>query len=206
MSNVPAYSIDGVVPVIDPTAFVHPSAVVIGDVVIGPGCYIGPMASLRGDMGRIRVHEGANIQDTCVLHCFPDRETVVGPNGHIGHGAVLHGCSIGRGTLVGIGAIVMDGVVTGEQSLIGAHSFVSADTKIGDRVLVVGSPAREVRQLSEKEVAWQANGPKVYQELARRSLATMREVTPLTELPADAQRRLDIAGDRAIPLREFRRS
>ncbi|MBX6751981.1 MAG: transferase hexapeptide repeat family protein [Micromonosporaceae bacterium] len=201
---MPAYSIDGVVPVVDPTAFVHPTAVLIGDVVVGPGCYIGPGASLRGDMGRIRIHEGANVQDGCVLHCFPQRETIVGPSGHIGHRAVLHGCVIGRGTLVGIGAIVMDGVVVGDQSLIGAHSFVAADTTIGDRMLVVGSPARAVRPLSDAEVAWQANGPQVYQELARRSLATMREVQPLPALPTGEQRRLNIAADRAIPLREFR--
>jgi phenylacetic acid degradation protein len=201
---MPSYEIDGVVPVVHPTAFVHPTAILIGDVVVGAGCYIGPGASLRGDLGRIRVSEGANVQDHCVLHCFPGRETVVGPSGHIGHHAVLHGCEIGEGTLVGIGSIVMDGVVVGAHSLIGAHSFVPAQMKIRDGYLVVGSPATELRPLTDKEIAWQTNGPKVYQEIAQRSLATMREVQPLRELPVDAERRLNVSADRAIPLREFR--
>lgn len=201
---MPSYEIDGVVPVVHPTAFVHPSAVLIGDVIVGAGCYVGPHASLRGDLGRIRVGDGANVQDSCVLHCFPDRETRVEANGHIGHGAVLHGCVIGGGTLIGIGAVVMDGVVVGAQALIGAQSFVPADTKIGDRMLVVGSPAKQIRQLSDKEVAWQSNGPRVYQEIAQRSLATMREVQPLAEAASAGDRQLAVRADRAIPLREFR--
>jgi phenylacetic acid degradation protein len=202
---VPAYAIDGVVPVVDPTAFVHPTAVLIGDVVIGAGCYIGPGASLRGDMGRITVSAGANVQDGCVLHCFPGRETSVGESGHIGHRAALHGCRIGPGALVGIGAIVMDGATVGERALVGAHSFVPADTTIRDGYLAVGSPAKEVRALTDAEMAWQSNGPVVYQELAVRSLASLHEVDPLPALPT-GPRELGIGRQHAIPLREYRQA
>ena len=114
------YSIDGVTPVVHPTAFVHPTAVLIGDVIVGPRCYIGPLASLRGDFGRILINEGANIQDSCVLHGFAESDTVVDVDGHIGHGAVLHGCKIGRNALVGMNAIVMDDAIIGESSIVGA--------------------------------------------------------------------------------------
>lgn len=197
------YEIDGVVPVVDPTSFVHPTAVLIGDVLIGPHCYIGPGATLRGDMGRISVGEGANVQDNCVLHCFPGRETVIGPDGHIGHLAMLHGCRIGAGVLVGIGAVVMDGVVVGERSFVGAHSFVPSDLQIGPGRLVVGSPAKDKRALTEAEMAWKANGTRTYQELAARSLATMRPATALTTLP-DRPRELGVTVATAIPLREYR--
>jgi phenylacetic acid degradation protein len=200
---VPAYAIDGVVPVVDPAAFVHPTAVLIGDVVVGAGCYIGPGASLRGDMGRISVAAGANVQDGCVLHCFPGRQTIVGPSGHIGHRAVLHGCRIGAGALIGIGATVMDGAVVGERALVGAHSFVPADMTIRDGYLAVGSPAKVVRALGDAEIAWQSNGPVVYQELAGRSRASLHQVEPLTVLP-DGPRELAVGRERAIPLREFR--
>lgn len=200
---MPAYAIDGVVPVVDPTAFAHPTAVLIGDVVVGAGCYIGPGASLRGDMGRITVGAGANVQDGCVLHCFPGRETSVGPSGHIGHRATLHGCRIGAGALIGIGATVMDGASVGEQALVGAHAFVPADMSIRDGYLALGSPAKEVRALTEAEIAWQSNGPVVYQELVVRSLASLCETDPLTALPL-GPRRLNVGGARAVPLREFR--
>jgi phenylacetic acid degradation protein len=202
---VPSYAIDGVIPVVDPAAFVHPTAVLIGDVVVGPGCYLGPGASLRGDMGRILVGAGANVQDGCVLHCFPGRETAIGPGGHIGHRAVLHGCRIGAGALIGIGAVVMDGVTVGPRALVGAHSFVPADMTIRGGYLALGSPAREVRALTEGEIAWQANGPVVYQELAVRSLASLHEVDPLPELPAQ-RAALAVSQQRATPLRQFRQA
>jgi phenylacetic acid degradation protein len=202
---VPAYAIDAVLPVVDPTAFVHPTAVLIGDVVVGARCYVGPGASLRGDMGRISVSAGANVQDGCVLHCFPGRETSVGPGGHIGHRAVLHGCRIGAGALIGIGATVMDGATVGDTALVGAHSFVPADATIRAGYLALGSPAREIRALTDAEIAWQANGPVVYQELAARSLASLHEVDPLPELPAE-RGALAISQERAMPLREFRQA
>jgi phenylacetic acid degradation protein len=123
---VPAYSLEGLVPVVDPSAFVHPQAVLIGDVIIGAHCYVGPMASLRGDFGRIVLQAGANVQDCCVLHSFPDKDALLEEEAHIGHAAVLHGCTIRRGALVGIAAVIMDGAVVEEQAFVGASSFVRA--------------------------------------------------------------------------------
>ena len=137
------YSLDGLTPVVDPTAYVHPSAVLIGDVIVGPHCYVGPLASLRGDFGRIVLEEGANLQDTCVMHGFPDSDTVVERNGHIGHGAVLHGCRIGADALVGMNAVVMDNARIGRalirlggglrQGRIRMPRAVTGDGRAGQR-------------------------------------------------------------------------
>ncbi len=177
---MPCYSIDGVIPVVDPTAYVHPSAVLIGDVIVGPGAYIGPLASLRGDFGRIVIEEGANLQDTCVMHGFPGTDTVVEVNGHIGHGAVLHGCVVRRDALVGMNAVVMDEAEIGEKTIVAACAFVRAGLKIPAGKLVAGVPAKVVRDLSEDEIAWKRAGTGTYQELTRRSLASLVEVAPLT--------------------------
>jgi phenylacetic acid degradation protein len=193
----------GVVPVVDPAAFVHPDAVLIGDVHVAADCYVGPYASLRGDFGRIVLGAGSNVQDSCVLHCFPGRDTVIAEGAHIGHGAVLHGCRIGTGALVGINAVVMDGVDVGEFAFVGAHSFVRADMVVPARTLVAGSPARIVRDLTDAEVTWKTNGTVIYQELARRSLATMQRCTPLEREEADRPQ-LAIDATRARPLAEFR--
>lgn len=182
------YSIDGVTPVVDPTAYVHPSAILIGDVIVGPHCYVGPAASLRGDFGRLILEEGANVQDTCVMHGFPDTDTVVEKDGHIGHGAVLHGCRIGRNALVGMNAVVMDGAVIGEESIVAACAFVKAAFTCESRSLVVGSPAKVLRELSDKEVAWKSAGTETYHELTQRSLRTMEKVAPLTEVEPNRPR------------------
>lgn len=182
------YAIDGIVPVVDPTAFVHPSAVLIGDVIVGPGCYVGPCACLRGDFGRLILERGANLQDTCVMHGFPGTDTVVEEDGHIGHGAVLHGCRIGRNALVGMNAVIMDNVVIGEASIVAASAFVKAGAEIPPRSLVAGMPAKVIRPLSEEEIAWKSEGTATYQDLARRSLATMVECAPLTAVEADRRR------------------
>lgn len=181
---MPVYSLEGVIPVVDPTAFVHPQAVLIGDVVIGPRCYVGPGASLRGDMGRIVMGAGSNVQDNCVLHTFPSKEVRLEEDAHIGHGAVLHGCTVKRGALVGINAVLMDDVVVGEEALVGAASFVRAGFVVPRRTLVTGAPAREVRKLSEEEIAWKAVGTREYHELAVRCLASLQECQPLTAVPA----------------------
>jgi phenylacetic acid degradation protein len=180
---MPVYSLEGVIPVVDPTAFVHPQAVLIGDVVIGPRCYVGPGASLRGDMGRIVMGPGSNVQDNCVLHTFPSKEVRLEEDAHIGHGAVLHGCTVKRGGLVGINAVLMDDVVVGEEALVGAASFVRAGFIVPPRTLVTGAPAREVRKLTEEEIAWKAVGTREYHELAVRCLASLQECLPLTAVP-----------------------
>ena len=176
---MPCYSIDGVTPVIDPNAFVHPTAVLIGDVIVGPGCYVGPCASLRADFGRIVLRAGSNVQDTCVVHGFPFADTVVEEDGHIGHGAVLHACVVRRGALVGINAVIMDEAEIGEQAIVGACAFVRAGMKVPARWLASGLPARNQRELSEGEIAAKRAGTAIYQDLTRRCLATMSQVHPL---------------------------
>ena len=182
------YSIDGIVPVVDRTAFVHETAVLIGDVIVGPDCYVGPSASLRGDFGRIVMEQGSNLQDTCIMHSFPRLDTIVEIDGHVGHGAVLHGCRVGRNAMVGMNAVIMDGAEIGESSIVAALAFVKSDQKIPPRSLVVGIPARVVRELTEEEIAWKSGGTAVYQELAKRSMSTMREVVPLSEAEPNRRR------------------
>ena len=180
MTPLRVYAIDGIIPVVDPTAYVHPSAVLIGDVIVGPACYVGPCASLRGDFGRLILERGANLQDTCVMHGFPGTDTVVEEDGHIGHGAVLHGCRIGRNALVGMNAVIMDNAIVGESSIVAASAFVKAGAEIPPRSLAAGMPAKVVRALSNDEIAWKVEGTRTYQDLARRSLATMTECDPLS--------------------------
>ena len=185
---MPCYSLEGVTPVVHPSAYVHPTAVLIGDVIVGPDCYIGPCASLRGDFGRIVLHRGVNVQDTCVIHGFPNQDTLVEENGHIGHGAVLHSSTVRRDALVGMNAVVMDEAEVGEAAIVAACAFVPAGKKVAPRTLVVGSPARKLRDLTDDEVAWKLEGTQVYQELSRRCMASMVEVQPLQEEEADRPR------------------
>ena len=182
------YAIDGVVPVVDPSAYVHPSAVLIGDVVVGPGCYVGPCASLRGDFGRIMLQAGANVQDTCVLHSFPNHDLIVEENGHIGHGAVLHGCTVRRDALVGMNAVVMDDAEVGAEAVVAACAFVAAGMKLPARALVVGAPAKVLRTLTDDDVRRKREGTEVYHQLTRRCLESLLEVPPLPEVPADRPR------------------
>ena len=189
-------------PLFNPSAYVHPSAVLIGDVIVGPGCYVGPCASLRGDFGRLILERGANLQDTCVMHGFPGTDTVVEEDGHIGHGAVLHGCRIGRNALVGMNAVIMDNAVIGESSIVAASAFVKAGAEIPPRSLAAGMPAKVIRALSDDEIAWKVDGTRTYQDLARRSLATMTECDPLTAVESDRPR---IHMPDVIPLVEMKK-
>ena len=185
---MPSYAIEDLIPVVDPTAYVHPTAVLIGDVMVGAGCYVGPNACLRGDFGRIVLRAGVNVQDTCVMHGFPQLDTVIEEDGHIGHGAVVHGAHIGRNVLVGMNACVMDRSQIGESSIIGAMAFVREGTIIPPRSLALGIPARVVRQLSDEEIAWKRAGTAEYQRLTVRSLASQRPVEPLRAEQADRPR------------------
>jgi len=185
---MPCYSIEGVIPVVDPSAYVHPTAVLIGDVIVGSDCYVGPNASLRGDFGRIVLQRGSNVQDTCVIHGFPSDDTLVEENGHIGHGAVLHGCIVRRDALVGMNAVVMDEAEVGERSIVAACAFVPAGMKIAAATLVGGVPARVLRPLRDDEMAWKLEGTRTYQELTRRCHASMRPVEPLMTVESDRRR------------------
>jgi len=185
---MPCYEFEGIRPVVDPTAFVHPTAVLIGDVVIGPGCLVGPGASLRGDIGRLVIGAGSNIQDNCIVHCFPGKDVVVEADGHIGHGAVLHGCTIKRNALIGMGSVIMDGAIIGAESFVAALSFVKAGTVVEPRTLVGGIPAAVMRPLQDDEIAWKSRGTAIYRHLAQRYLATAREVEPLSKVEPDRRR------------------
>lgn len=182
------YAYDDVVPVVDPSAFAHPAAVLIGDVIVGPGCYVGPGAVLRGDFGRIVMEAGSNLQETCVVHAFPNLETVIEEAGHIGHGAVLHGCRVGRNALVGMNAVVMDEAVIGENAFVAAMAFVKAGMQVPAGHLVAGTPARVVRPLTEAEIDWKSRGTGVYQQLAREARHKLRPVAPLPAPEPDRRR------------------
>lgn len=186
MSRV--YAWDGIIPVIDPAAFVHPEAVVIGDVHIGPTVYVGPGCVLRGDFGRIILKEGCNVQETCVVHSFPGKDVVVEELGHIGHGAVLHGCHIGRNVMVGMNAVIMDEAVIGENSIIAAMAFVKAGAQIPAGSLAVGSPAKVLRALSEDEIEWKRRGTLVYQQLAREAATKLTPAVALTQAEPNRRR------------------
>ena len=196
------YSIDGLVPVVHPSAFVHPQAVLIGDVLIGPRCYVGPGAALRGDFGRIIMGAGSNVQDCCVLHSFPAKDALLEEEAHIGHAAVLHGCTIRRGALIGIAAVVMDGAIVEEEAFVGASSFVRAGFVVPRRTLVMGVPARIVRELKPEELLWKAAGTREYQELAVRCHNSLQECQPLAAAEADRPR---FGASAAVPLHTLNR-
>ena len=191
MSQPRVFSIDGVTPVVDPSSYVHPSAVLIGDVIIGKNCYVGPGACLRGDFGRIVIGDGANVQDSCIMHGFPGTDTVVEENGHIGHGAILHGCRVRRGALIGMNSVINDNAEIGESAIVAAMSFVKAEMVVPPRMLAAGSPARVMRELTALEMAWKAEGTRSYQDLTLRSLATMHETAALI-VPEPDRKRLNL--------------
>ena len=194
---MPCYAIDGIRPVVHPDSYVHPTATLIGDVIIAADCYVGPGAVMRGDFGRLVLELGANLQDNCVVHGFPGTDTVIEEDGHIGHGAVIHGCHIGKNALVGMNSVVMDGAKVGEAAMVAAMSFVKAGMEILPRQLVAGSPARVIRELSDAEIEWKQSGTRDYQTLAKRSAQTMVETLPLTEVE---EGREQLPGCESVPL------
>jgi phenylacetic acid degradation protein len=183
------YAFEGLVPVVDSSAFVHPTATLIGDVVVGAGCFVGASAVLRGDLGRLILRPGSNVQDTCVLHSFPGVDVVIEEDGHIGHGAVLHGCRVGRNAMIGINAVVLDNAEIGAEAIVAAGAVVTAGLKVPERVLVAGVPAKVIRTLEDADIARKAAGTRTYHDLAARSLRTLKPAAPLTA-PEPNRRRL----------------
>jgi len=171
------YEFEGKKPFIDPEAFVHPEAVLIGDVTVEAGCYVGAGAVLRGDIGSIRIGRGSNFQENGVIHTYPDKATILHPNSHVGHSAILHGCEICSNVLVGMRAIVADGVKINPNCMIGAGSFVPFGTEIPANSVVVGSPAKVIKEISPEQLKQMSEGRAIYQELARRYLISFREVS-----------------------------
>ena len=179
------YSFDGIIPVVHPSAFVHPLAAVTGHVTIGRDVYIGPGAALRGDWGAIEVGDGCNVQENCVIHGFPGITVVLEEAAHIGHGAVIHGARIGKNALVGMNAVVMDRATVGAGAIIGALSFVPEGMEIPERMLALGAPARVIKPVSDEMFAWKTEGTRLYQSLPARLHATLEECEPLREVPKD---------------------
>jgi phenylacetic acid degradation protein len=179
------YEFDGFIPVVHETAFVHPQAAVTGNVIIGRDVYVGPGAAIRGDWGGIVIEDGCNVQENCTLHMFPGVTMTLEAGAHIGHGAIVHGARIGANTLVGMNAVIMDNAMVGSGCIVGALCFVPADMIIPDRKVVVGNPAKIVKDVSDEMLAWKTEGTALYQQLPAAMRAGWRAVEPLRELPAN---------------------
>ena len=183
MPNI--FAFDGFIPVVHESAFVHPNATVTGNVVIGRDVYIGPGAAIRGDWGGIEIGDGCNVQENCTVHMFPGVVVVLEPGAHIGHGAIIHGARIGANALIGMNAVVMDNAVVGAGCVVGALCFVPAGLVIPERKVVVGNPAKIVKDVSDEMLQWKSQGTALYQALPAQLHATMKACEPLRELPAD---------------------
>jgi carbonic anhydrase/acetyltransferase-like protein (isoleucine patch superfamily) len=179
------YAYKGFTPVVDPSSFVHPQAVVTGNVIIGKNCYIGPGAALRGDWGGIVLEDGCNVQENCTIHMFPGITVRLKEGSHIGHGAVIHGAQIGRNCLVGMNSVLMDHVELGDESIVGALSFIGEGTIIPSRSLVVGNPARIIKEVSDEMIGWKTRGTRLYQSLAAEMKADWSPCEPLEAVPED---------------------
>ena len=182
------YEIDGMVPVISDKAYIHDSAVVIGDVIIEEGVYIAPLVSLRGDLGRIVIKKNSNIQDNCVVHGHPSFDTIIGEEAHIGHCAVIHSCVLEQNVLIGINAVILDKAVVGENSVIGANSLLTYGTQIPKNSMAFGSPAKVVKQLQDKQIEHKNLGTRFYKELVIRSKNTMKKTQPLKQVQENRPR------------------
>lgn len=183
MANV--FEFEGFCPVIHESAFVHPNATVTGNVIIGRDVYVGPGAAIRGDWGGVVIEDGCNVQESCVIHMFPGTIVVLEASAHIGHGAIVHGGRIGRNSLIGMNAVIMDNASVGAECIVGALTFVPAEMQIPARKVVVGNPARIVKDVTDEMLGWKTDGTRVYQELPARLRATLRPCEPLREVPAD---------------------
>lgn len=175
------YEFKGFKPVIHKSAYIHKTASVIGNVHIGKDVYVGPGAAIRGDWGEIIIEDCCNVQENCVIHMFPGVSIRLEESAHIGHGAIIHGANIGRNCLVGMNAVLMDNVMLGAESIVGALSFIKAETEIPPRSLVVGNPAKIIKQVSDEMIAWKTKGTGLYQQLPGECYDSLRECEPLRE-------------------------
>jgi carbonic anhydrase/acetyltransferase-like protein (isoleucine patch superfamily) len=179
------YEFDGFRPVVHPSAFVHPNATVTGNVIIGREVYVGPGAAIRGDWGGIVIEDGCNVQENCTVHMFPGVTVVLETSAHIGHGAIVHGARIGRNSLIGMNAVIMDNATIGAECIVGALTFVPAEMQVPDRKVVVGNPAKIVKDVSDEMITWKTEGTRLYQALPGRLHASLVACEPLREVPAD---------------------
>ena len=185
------YSFKGHIPVVHASSFVHPLAAVTGNVIIGKNCYIGPGAAIRGDWGEIILEDGVNVQENCTVHMFPGKSIVLQQGAHVGHGAIIHGANLGRNTMVGMNSVIMDGAVIADECIVGAMAFVKAESVFAPRQLIVGNPAKAIKEVSEQMLAWKTAGTKLYQNLPKDCLQTLKEVSPLRTIPEDRPQQED---------------
>ena len=192
MPNI--FAFEDFIPVVHESAYVHDNATVTGNVIIGRDVYIGPGAAIRGDWGGIIIGDGCNVQENCTIHMFPGVTVVLEPSAHIGHGAIIHGARIGENALIGMNAVVMDNAIVGAGCIVGALSFVPAEMQIPPRKVVVGNPAKIVKDVSDEMLAWKTEGTALYQSLPARLRATLTPCEPLREL-SDGERERRISND-----------
>ena len=179
------FEFNGFRPVVHESAFVHPQATVTGNVFIGKDVYIGPGAAIRGDWGKIVIKDGCNVQENCTIHMFPGTTVTLEESAHIGHGAIIHGATIGRNSLIGMNAVVMDDAIIAEESIVGALAFVSANSEFERRSLIVGNPAKKIKEVSDDMIKWKTMGTQLYQKLPSECHDTLKECEPLREPEAD---------------------
>ena len=181
------YQYNNFIPVVDPSSFVHPMASVTGNVIIGKNVYVGPGAALRGDWGQIIIEDGCNIQENCTIHMFPGVTVLLKEAAHIGHGAIIHGASIGRNCLIGMNAVIMDNVQLGDECIVGALSFIKADEIFENRSLIVGNPAKKIKEVSDDMIEWKSKGTELYQQLPKEMKEHWKECEALTSVPANRE-------------------
>lgn len=186
------YEFQGFIPVVDKSSFVHPLAAVTGNVIIGKNCYVGPGAAIRGDWGQIILEDGVNVQENCTVHMFPGKSITLKERAHVGHGAIIHGANLGRNCLIGMNTVIMDDAVIGDECIVGAMAFVSAETIIPKRSLVVGNPAKIIKQVSDDMIAWKTKGTELYMKLPADCHKSLREVEPLREIPENMKIQDDV--------------
>ena len=177
------YAFNNFIPVIHESSFIHPQAAITGNVVIGKNVYVGPGAAIRGDWGQIIIEDGCNIQENCTLHMFPGKMVVLKEAAHIGHGAIIHGATIGKNCLIGMNTVVMDNVQLGDECIVGALSFLKADEQFEARSLIVGNPAKKIKDVNDEMIYWKSEGTKLYQQLPKAMFETWIETEPLRTIP-----------------------
>ena len=186
------FEFNGYKPVIHPTSFIHPQATVTGNVVIGKYVYIGPSAAIRGDWGEIIIEDGCNVQENCTIHMFPAKRVHLKASAHIGHGAVIHGATIGEDCLIGMNTVIMDEVIIGKECIIGALSFIKAKTIIPERSVFAGNPAKRIKEVSDEMLVWKQAGTRLYQQLPEQCRNSLKECEPLKEIPEDRPQQMAI--------------
>ena len=181
------YEFQGYKPVIHESSFIHPLAAVTGNVIIGKDCYIGPGAALRGDWGQIMIEDGCNVQENCTIHMFPGVTVVLQAGAHIGHGAIIHGATIGKNCLIGMNAVIMDNVILGDECIVGALSFIKADEAFESRSLIVGNPAKKIKEVTDEMIQWKTEGTALYQQLPKDMFEGWAACEPLRIVPENRQ-------------------